>query len=147
MFKMVRLYQLPIDFEIPEQAELDKILAEYRFQQIGAQEARRSGFNYPFMLHADAQNLTHVVGDNVFFAVKSQTKSVPKDYLFELMQPRLTDYERTNGRSMPRKEQNELKESIATSLYPNLIPKTAIILACINIKSKTVYKSLQKYDI
>lgn len=127
-FKNLRVYQLntplALDIDAMEQA-----LAEFRFSPCTGQQASSSGFTAPF---TTSQSFCYQNQHYLFFALKRQEKILPAAVVQEEMQPRLDALEQEKGRSLSRKEKDNLKEDVTFQLLPRAFSRSQTIFACLD---------------
>lgn len=131
-FKNLRVYQFTQPFTWFDDAE--SLLNERRFKPCARQEPVSFGLIPP--LGDEDGPLIHRVGDNLLFCAKKEEKVVPPSAVNAELEQVREQFQQANARSMPRKEQQTVKEEIIHRMLPQAFPKFAVTWGMIDLKGQ-----------
>ncbi|MDI4636032.1 MULTISPECIES: recombination-associated protein RdgC [Halomonadaceae] len=120
-FKHLHLYRL---HEAPQIAhdDLDDQLAEQAFRPLGGSEATRLGWRTPGG-RASERHLHEIQGHRLLSALR-QERVLPASVVREEVEERCADREAAEGRPLPRKEKQTIKEQVYEELLPRAFIKS-----------------------
>ncbi|RYZ86873.1 MAG: recombination-associated protein RdgC, partial [Moraxellaceae bacterium] len=113
-FKNLRIYTLTSPFTLKPEA-LGQALEALAFKPCGNLDPMRYGFVPP--LGRNGVELVHVTDGNLMVCAKKQEKIVPGGVVKDALEEKISEI-KTQGRSVGRKERQELKDEILFSLLP-----------------------------
>lgn len=131
-FKNLRVYTLTSPFTLKPEA-LAKALEEQAFKPCGNLDPMRYGFVPP--LGRNGVELVHVTDGNIMVCAKKQEKIVPGGVVKDALEEKINEI-KTQGRSVGRKERQELKDEILFSLLPRAFSRTRLDFAYFDLKKQ-----------
>ncbi|MFC3283199.1 recombination-associated protein RdgC [Litchfieldella rifensis] len=114
-FKNLHLYRLHDAPEIALDA-LEDALGEQAYRPLGGSEARRLGWCTPAGRHGDRH--VHEIQGHRLLAALRQERLLPAGVVREEVEARAADREVAEGRPLPRKEKQVLKEQVYEEFLP-----------------------------
>ncbi|KPD23737.1 MULTISPECIES: recombination-associated protein RdgC [Idiomarina] len=113
-FKNLRFYHFSENFSLPENFE--EQLAEHSFHPCSRTEQSSFGWFSPF--GPDNETLTHSVGNCWLLCAKREEKVLPSTVVNAQLDEKVRQISEAEGRSVPRKEKQNLKEDLIHQLLP-----------------------------
>ena len=112
-FRNLTLFRFPTSLDL---SELETQLAGCRLKPVGALELSSRGFIPPF--GRDAEALSHRVADAIWISVGSEDRLLPGAVVNDLLQKKLAEMERKEGRRPGGRARKRLKEDLVHELLP-----------------------------
>ena len=112
-FRNLTLFRFPVSLDL---AELEPRLAECALKPVGALELSSRGFISPF--GRDGEALSHRIADAIWLSVGSEDKLLPGSVVNDLLQRKLEEVERKEGRKPGGRARKRLKEDLVHELLP-----------------------------
>ncbi|MEY4589707.1 MAG: hypothetical protein RL497_1783 [Pseudomonadota bacterium] len=131
-FKNLRIYPLTSPFTLTPTA-LGQALEAQAFKPCGNLDPMRYGFVPPLGRHG--VELVHVTDGNLMVCAKKQEKIVPGGVIKDALEEKINEI-KTQGRSVGRKERQELKDEILFSLLPRAFSRTRLDFAYFDLKKQ-----------
>jgi recombination associated protein RdgC len=131
-FKNLRIYTLTSPFTLKPEA-LGQALEAQAFKPCGNLDPMRYGFVPP--LGRNGVELVHVTDGNLIVCAKKQEKIVPGGVVKDALEEKISEI-KTQGRSVGRKERQELKDEILFSLLPRAFSRTRLDFAYFDVKKQ-----------
>lgn len=120
-FRNARIYRFSKPFSVNE-ADVESQLAEAAFTPCGPQETFRQGWVPPLGRHGQqylfSSNGYHMV------CLRKEERLLPSAVVKEAVQERVEMLEQEQGRSVNRKEKNELQEQLTLEMLPRAFTKS-----------------------
>ncbi|WP_417686732.1 recombination-associated protein RdgC [Pseudidiomarina gelatinasegens] len=113
-FKNLRIYTLAEDFALPE--NIEQRLEEYAFRPCGRQELATFGWSSPFGQNSEV--LSHQLGSSYLFCARKEEKVLPAAVVTAELDEAVAQIESEQGRKVPSKEKQNMKEDIIHRLLP-----------------------------
>ena len=137
-FNSAIVYQNADSESLPkvDQESLSKDL----FKDIELHEIESIGWTPIFPDNQDLQDtLVHSIGNDLkVVAFKTESKVIPADYIKKLLKAKVKQVEENEDRKLPRKQINELKDSVIFDLLPRAMTKTLVTLAILDYKNNQI---------
>lgn len=127
------LYHISRDLDL---TRLEEQLTELRFTPCGPQDLSRCGF-VP-ALHDDAETLSYISQGHLHLRIVKEEKKVPPSEVNRLLEAKVKEVEAEQGRNLVKKERQQFKEEIFTSLLPRAFPRKSTVRLWIDLKAKTL---------
>ncbi|HEY6528027.1 MAG TPA: recombination-associated protein RdgC [Cellvibrionaceae bacterium] len=131
-FKNLRIYTLTSPLTIKPEA-FGEALEAQAFKPCGNLDPMRYGFVPP--LGRQGVELVHVTDGNLMVCAKKQEKIVPGGVVKDALEEKISEI-KTQGRSVGRKERQELKDEILFSLLPRAFSRTRLDFAYFDMKKQ-----------
>jgi recombination associated protein RdgC len=112
-FRNLTLFRFPASLDL---SDLESRLAACALKPVGALELSSRGFIPPF--GRDAEALSHRIGDAIWLSVGSEDKLLPGAVVNDLLQKKLAELERKEGRRPGGRTRKRLKEDLVHELLP-----------------------------
>lgn len=112
-FRNLTLFRFPTSLDL---SDLDTHLAQCALKPVGALELSSRGFISPF--GRDAEALSHSIGDATWLTVGSEDKLLPGAVVNDLLQKKLAEMEKKEGRRPGGRTRKRLKEDLVHELLP-----------------------------
>ena len=114
-FKNLRLYRLlqPLNLSVDE---LHARLQQREFRHCGSHDPSSLGWSSP--LGRQAERLAHEVSGNIMICARQEDKLLPPAVVTEALEEKVQELEANEGRKLPRRERNDLREEIIHQLLP-----------------------------
>lgn len=133
LFKNIIMYRIGPDWA-PSQADVQTGLEALRFVPCGAHEEKSVGWVEP---RGEAHGpLVEVVGSQLIFKLKLETKVVPGAVVTRKAKERAAHIEATTGRKPGKKETREIKDDIRLSLMPMAFSKEATVWVWVDAQAR-----------
>ncbi|HMU65633.1 MAG TPA: recombination-associated protein RdgC [Cellvibrionaceae bacterium] len=129
-FKNLRIYTLSSPFTLKPEA-LSQALEAQAFKPCGNLDPMRYGFVPPLGRHG--VELVHVTNGNIMVCAKKQEKIVPGGVVKDALEEKISEI-KAQGRSVGRKERQELKDEILFSLLPRAFSRTRLDFAYFDVQ-------------
>ncbi|WP_287796281.1 recombination-associated protein RdgC [Idiomarina sp.] len=113
-FKNLRFYQFSETFSLPD--DFSEQLAEHSFHPCSRSDQSSFGWSSPF--GADNEVLTHSLGNCWLLCAKREEKVLPSTVVNAQLDEKVRQISEAEGRSVPRKEKQNLKEDLIHQLLP-----------------------------
>ncbi|WP_082353214.1 recombination-associated protein RdgC [Pseudoalteromonas sp. R3] len=134
--------------EIPSQyldAEtLESALAQDRSRRCGSQEAQTFGWTTALGDHGD--KLAHVVGDKILLCAKRYERVIPASVVNEMMHEKIKLIETEEGRTVKKKERDEIKENILQTITPQAFEKSSNTHILIDLTKGFVFVNASSFN-
>ncbi|EKQ3696133.1 recombination-associated protein RdgC [Vibrio vulnificus] len=117
--------------------QLSEQLSEFAFVPCGEQDKRKFGWAPVMGKHSD--QLLHVGGDWLLLAARLQEKMLPASVIKEEVNERVTMVESQEGRSLKKKEKDNIKEDVVTDLLPRAFKRTSTTYVWICPKKELLF--------
>ena len=131
-FKNLRIYRLTSRFNLSPE-DLGKTLEAQVFKPCGNLDPMRYGFVPPLGRHG--VELVHATDGNLMVCAKKQEKLIPGGVVKDALDEKVSEI-KAQGRSVGRKERQELKDEIIFSLLPRAFSRTRLDFAYFDIKKQ-----------
>jgi recombination associated protein RdgC len=112
-FRNLTLFRFPTSLDL---TEIEARLAECALKPVGALELSSRGFISPF--GRDGESMSHRIGDAIWLSVGSEDKLLPGAVVNDLLQRRLEEAERKEGRRPGGRARKRMKEDLVHELLP-----------------------------
>lgn len=112
-FRNLTLFRFPTSLEL---SDLEDRLAACALKPVGALELSSRGFIPPF--GRDSEAFSHRVGDAVWLSVGSEDRLLPSAVVNDLLQKKLAELEKKEGRRPGGRTRKRLKEELVHELLP-----------------------------
>lgn len=122
-FKNLRVYRLSAP--LPAFEELEAKLADLPFKPCSGQETQRLGFVSP--LGREGKLHAHPADGYTMVCAKRQDKLLPSAAIDELLQEKLEQIDRDEGRRVSRREKMDLKDEIIFDLLPRAFTRSSLL--------------------
>ncbi|SFM43914.1 recombination-associated protein RdgC [Marinobacter zhejiangensis] len=119
-FRNVRVFRFTKPFDITAEALEEKLLEDV-FKPCGPQETTRQGWVPPLGKHGE--QLVHSAGGYHLVTLRKEEKILPGPVIKELVEEKVEMIEAEQGRKVPRKEKDELKEQVMLEMLPKAFSK------------------------
>ncbi|WP_164518235.1 recombination-associated protein RdgC [Pseudoalteromonas rubra] len=134
--------------EIPSQyldsETLESALAQDRSRRCGSQEAQTFGWTTALGDHGD--KLAHVVGDKILLCAKRFERVIPAAVVNEMMYEKIKLIETEEGRTVMKKERDEIKESILQTITPQAFEKSSKTQIMIDLAKGFVFVNASSFN-
>jgi recombination associated protein RdgC len=112
-FRNLTLFRFPSSLDL---SDLEQHLSACALKPVGPQELSSRGFVPPMGQHGSA--LCHAVGDAFWLTVGGEDRLLPGAVVNDLLQKKLADIERKEGRKPGGRTRKRLKEELVAELLP-----------------------------
>jgi recombination associated protein RdgC len=125
------------------QEQLEKALDELKFTPCGTLDM--SKFGWTSALGHNSPAYTHKGSGNILLRAKKEEKILPSSVIKDLLEEKVANIEKAEGRPVKKKEKDQIKEDIIHSLLPQAFTKSSYVngyidtnkqLLILNISSK-----------
>ncbi|TAA47582.1 recombination-associated protein RdgC [Corallincola spongiicola] len=120
-FKNLRIYRFSRPCELNEES-LETALAEFAFTPCGSQDRQQLGWVAPLGRHG--HTLLHAASGNLLLCMRREERVLPSAVVKEALDSKVAEIEEAQGRPVPRKEQQTLKEEIEMQLLPRAFTRS-----------------------
>lgn len=131
-FKNFQFYRFVESISFDENT-LAEALDEQRFTPCSSQAQQSFGWVSP--LHRNANELVYAANGCLLFCMRSEQKVIPPSLLKETLEERVVEIEQAQGRSVFRKERQQLKEDILSLLLPKALTRANHTLGYIDTRN------------
>ncbi|HLV77198.1 MAG TPA: recombination-associated protein RdgC [Marinobacter sp.] len=114
-FRNARIFRFTKPFDISAEQLEEKLQAD-SFKPCGPQETNRQGWVAPLGKHGE--QLVHSANGYYLIALRKEEKLLPGPVIKEAVEERAEAIELEQGRRVPRKEKEELKEQVMLEMLP-----------------------------
>ncbi len=121
-FKNLTLYRLAEPFAL-EHEPLDKALAEQAFQPVGRSVPLSQGWVAPLGRHGS--QFCHSVGRYSMVCLRREERLLPSSVVNEQLAERIEQIELNEGRSVRRKEKQQLRDELVQTLLPQAFTRSS----------------------
>ncbi|CCQ09819.1 DNA recombination-dependent growth factor C [Pseudoalteromonas luteoviolacea B = ATCC 29581] len=128
-FSNLICYQFKQDVSY-DQSEFEKALEQDQFRPCSSQELSSFGWTNAFGKHG--QTLAHFSQKSILVCAKREEKVLPAAVVNDLVAEKIEQIEREENRPVKKKEKDELKENILTTLLPQAFRKSSLQFAFID---------------
>lgn len=128
-FKNLQIYRFTKPCELTADL-LNEALAESSFVPCGSQDLTRSGWVPPLGRHGN--ELVHATGGYLMFCSKRQDKLLPPAVINEELEEKVLAIEERDGRKLPRKERQSIKDEVIFDLLPRAFVRSSLLFAYIS---------------
>ncbi|GAA5214397.1 recombination-associated protein RdgC [Corallincola platygyrae] len=128
-FKNLRVYRFSRPCDITADS-LETALTEFSFKPCGSQDRQQLGWVTPLGKHG--QTLLHVANNNLLVCMRREERVLPSAVVKEALDAKVAEIEEAQGRPVPRKEQQTLKEEIEMQLLPRAFTRSQMTFAYIS---------------
>ena len=112
------------------QEEFEKALEQDVFRPCGSQDLSTFGWTKAFGKHGDS--LAHFSQKSILVCAKREEKVLPASVVNEMVAEKVDQIEAEENRPVKKKEKDELKENILTTLLPQAFKKSSLQFAFID---------------
>jgi recombination associated protein RdgC len=112
------------------QEDFEKALEQDVFRPCGSQEMNTFGWTKAFGKHG--QTLSHFSEKSILVCAKREEKVLPASVINDMLAEKVELIEREENRPVKKKEKDELKENILTTLLPQAFKKSSLQFAFID---------------
>ncbi len=116
-FKNLKLYHLETPFNWSPD-DLNKAISAQKFHPCQGQDLLRFGWVDVMGMKTQDPMLVHKIGDDYFFRCRFEKKMLPPSVINELLEEKIEEIQSTQARTIKKKEREDLKADIITSLLP-----------------------------
>ena len=141
-FSNIYCFKFTKPFELsPEQ--LEKALDEFKFTPCGTLDMSKFGWTSALGHNTDAY--THAANNCILLRAKKEEKILPSSVIKDLLDEKVANIQKAEGRQVKKAEKDQMKEDIIHSLLPQAFTKSSFItgyidtvndLLMINVSSK-----------
>lgn len=135
-FKNLRIYRLSEDFPLDDEA-LEAALEEKIFQPCGSLDLQRYGWVSP--LGRSGKQLAHTATQRTIVCAKRQEKIIPGAAVNEALENKVYEINEDEGRSVGRKERQDLKDELIFSMMPHALTRSSLEFGYVSRKEKLIY--------
>ena len=128
-FKNLQIYRFTQPFALSPEA-LHEALAGRRARECGSLEASTEGWFPP--LGRDAPLMVHTVGDCTMICTRREQKVLPAAVVNEALDERISAIEESEGRTVRRRERNELKDELVQQMLPQAFSRSSLTYAYVD---------------
>ena len=128
-FKNLQIYRFTKPFDLSPEA-LHEALDGRRARECGSLEAATEGWFPP--LGRDAPLLVHTIGDCTMICTRREQKVLPAAVVNEALADRVAAIEEAEGRTVRRRERNELKDELLQQMLPRAFARSSLTYAFID---------------
>lgn len=128
-FKNLQVYRFTKPCELTTEI-LNEALAESSFVPCGSQDLTRSGWVPPLGRHGS--ELVHATNGYLMVCSKRQDKLLPPGVINEELEEKVLAIEERDGRKLPRKERQSLKDEVIFDLLPRAFVRSSLQFAYIS---------------
>ncbi len=119
-FRNLTLFRFPPSLDL---SDLDERLPDHALKPVGGLDLSSRGFVPPFGRTAEGDDappaaFTHRIGDAVWLAVGGEDRLLPSSVVNDLLQKKLADYERKEGRPAGGRTRRQMKDDLVQELLP-----------------------------
>lgn len=107
------------------QDELEKSLAALKFTPCGTLDMSKMGWTSALGHNSEA--FCHAVGGNMLMRLKKEEKILPTSVIKDLLEEKVANIEKAEGRPVKKKEKDQIKEDIIHSLLPQAFTKSSFV--------------------
>jgi recombination associated protein RdgC len=124
-------------------AQLEQSLDELKFTPCGTLDM--SKFGWTSALGHNTSAYTHIANGNILLRAKKEEKLLPSSVIKDMLEEKIANIEKAEGRPVKKKEKDQMKEDIVHSLLPQAFTKSSYVngyidtnneLLMINVSSK-----------
>ena len=115
-FRNLTLFRFPSSLDL---SDLEPQLAECALKPVGPMELSSRGFVPPLGQHGDA--LHHAIDDATWLTVGGEDKLLPGAVVNDLLQKKLAEIERKEGRRPGGRTRKRIKDELVTELLPRAV--------------------------
>jgi recombination associated protein RdgC len=126
-FRNLTLFRYPAALDL---SDLEQHLGECALKPVGPLELSSRGFISPFGHHGDA--LSHTLSDAVWITVGGEDKILPSAVVNDLLQKKLAEIEKKDGRKPGGRTRKRIKDELITELLPRALVRPARLDALID---------------
>lgn len=129
-FKNIRIYRFTQDFTLtPDQ--LDQSLSQSAFVPCNSQDQVRMGWVSPITGQANSDTFIHASQGYLMVCAKRQEKVLPAAVINEFLADKVEAIEEAEGRTVGRKERQDLKDDVIMELLPKAFTRSRLQYAYI----------------
>jgi len=131
-FKNLRIYRFTQPFTLDANS-LNEALSESTFTPCNSQDISRYGWVSPSQpKNGDDENLVHASQGCLMICAKKQEKVLPAAVINEALEERVAEISEAEGRSIYRKERQNLKDDVVMALLPRAFTRSSLQFAYIS---------------
>jgi recombination associated protein RdgC len=146
-FSNVTVYQITRNIGLTaedEKENLSKLLQEFRFTPCGSQDRRKMGWVPP--LHAyDCEDFILANNSHILLTLKKEEKILPAANVNKRLKEKIKHIEQTEGRTVKKKERDQLKDDIILDMLPNCLTKETFLSGYINTETMRLVIDTSSY--
>jgi len=120
MIKSAIVYRFNKPF-VFDAENINAALNDFKFIPCGSQDISKYGFTPP--AKKLSENLCYSVNDILMVTTTKEEKIIPAGYLKEMVDKIVGETEFSEGRKLPRKEKDAIKDDVITTLLPRAFTK------------------------
>ena len=135
-FRNLTLFRFPVSLDF---SDLDRQLAESTLKPVGPLELSSRGFVPPIPRREEGGDdgeaaLSHRIGDAIWLSVGSEERLLPSAVVNDLLQKKLAELERKEGRRPGGRTRKRLKEDLVHELLPRAFVRPGRIDAILDLE-------------
>jgi recombination associated protein RdgC len=134
-FRNLTLYRFPVSLDL---SDLEKHLAGCALKPVGPLEVSSRGFVPPMPRKGDGDDaeaaLSHRIGDAIWLSVGSEDRLLPSAVVNDLLQKKLAEVERKEGRRPGGRTRKRLKEDLVHELLPRAFVRPGRVDAILDLE-------------
>ena len=134
-FRNLQIYQLTESFSLSAE-ELHEALLEKAFKPCQGLDTFRVGWTAPLGKHGD--QLVHATNGRLMLCMRREDRILPASVVRDAVEEKVDVIEAKEGRSVGRKEKNDIKEEVIVDLLPRAFTKSNRSFAYIDPKNNWV---------
>jgi recombination associated protein RdgC len=134
-FRNLTLYRFPVSLDL---SDLEKHLAGCALKPVGPLEVSSRGFVPPMPRKGEGDDaeaaLSHRIGDAIWLSVGSEDRLLPSAVVNDLLQKKLAEVERKEGRRPGGRTRKRLKEDLVHELLPRAFVRPGRVDAILDLE-------------
>lgn len=123
--------------QLPTAIQIEAALRRAVFKPIGDFAESCEGFCHPFAV-GRSDELTLVANGCVFFALRTDKRSLPSSAVEERLAARIAEIEQRDVRKIGRRERKDMKAAIVDELLPQQLPSQALLRGYVDLERRLV---------
>lgn len=123
-FSNLYFFKFTKSFET-SQDELEKALSDLKFTPCGTLDISKMGWTSALGHNSEA--FCHASSGNILMRLKKEEKILPASVIKDLLEEKIANIEKAEGRQVKKKEKDQIKEDIIHSLLPQAFTKASFV--------------------